>query len=614
MCRPVCPGHGGDVSCTHVHGDFPFRPRPPQQRHRPDRPDRPTRARQRAHAAGQGVGRGGDGARVARCGGALRRARPIPISRRRPPTCASSWARSKRLSDAAAERGGAAVSVASGRSVSRAGAALPCRLGAGARPARRGARRGARHRRVGAGAAAAARRARIDPRDVVRSAAAASRSIRRRSPTSSSSGGYERQDPVDEHGEFSLRGGILDVFPGGRSRAGPHRVHRRLGRVDPPLRSRARSDRSRRSISFRSCRSESPSRLTTRRSVATAHRLRLPPRVAAAAHRRRRARRRARADREVDRAGRRRRSKSGSRDKASPGRERRPPAELMLTWEDIEPRPRRGASTLEELAIDATEASPRRSRRRRPRCTSPHSRRRSSAAASPIGSPTCGRRASAAKRCCSSPARTAAPNAPSNCCATTRFAPCPRRRPTSASRVRCSSPKACCRAASGCPTAALQVYAETDIFEEERRRTTTSRKRSLAATFLSDLRDLKVGDYIVHVDNGIGQFVGLKQLSVGHGDIVQEFLELRYHGDDKLFVPGRAARPGPEIHRRRAARRSIGWAARPGRRRRRRSRRPCATWRRSCSSSTPRAAPCRATRLPPTRTGRRSSRARSSGS
>jgi transcription-repair coupling factor (superfamily II helicase) len=87
------------------------------------------------------------------------------------------------------------------------------------------------------------------------------------------------------------------------------------------------------------------------------------------------------------------------------------------------------------------------------------------------------------------------------------------------------------------PEAGLTIYAETDIFEEERRRTTTTRKRSLAATFLSDLRDLKVGDLIVHVDHGIGQFVGLKQISIGHGDLVQEFLELRYHGEDKLFVP-----------------------------------------------------------------------------
>jgi transcription-repair coupling factor (superfamily II helicase) len=83
----------------------------------------------------------------------------------------------------------------------------------------------------------------------------------------------------------------------------------------------------------------------------------------------------------------------------------------------------------------------------------------------------------------------------------------------------------------------LQLYVETDIFEEERRKTGGGRKRSLAATFLSDLRDLKVKDLIVHVDHGIGQFIGLKQISVGGGDIVQEFLELQYHGDAKLFVP-----------------------------------------------------------------------------
>ena len=42
-------------------------------------------------------------------------------------------------------------------------------------------------------------------------------------------------------------------------------------------------------------------------------------------------------------------------------------------------------------------------------------------------------------------------------------------------------------------------------------------------------------DLIVHVDHGIGVFVGLKQIGVGDGQ--QEFLELRYAGEDKLFVP-----------------------------------------------------------------------------
>jgi transcription-repair coupling factor (superfamily II helicase) len=87
------------------------------------------------------------------------------------------------------------------------------------------------------------------------------------------------------------------------------------------------------------------------------------------------------------------------------------------------------------------------------------------------------------------------------------------------------------------PSAALVLYSESDVFDDERRRTSSMRARTAAATFLSDLRDLKVNDLIVHVDHGIGKFVGLRRISVGHGDIVQEFLELHYQDDAKLFVP-----------------------------------------------------------------------------
>src|SRR4029079_7632738 len=83
------------------------------------------------------------------------------------------------------------------------------------------------------------------------------------------------------------------------------------------------------------------------------------------------------------------------------------------------------------------------------------------------------------------------------------------------------------------PGAALQLWAETDVFDEER--VTHERRRSAAKTFLSDFRDLKVGDLVVHVDNGIGVFVGLKKIDVGLES--QEFMELHYAGEDKLFVP-----------------------------------------------------------------------------
>jgi transcription-repair coupling factor (superfamily II helicase) len=84
------------------------------------------------------------------------------------------------------------------------------------------------------------------------------------------------------------------------------------------------------------------------------------------------------------------------------------------------------------------------------------------------------------------------------------------------------------------PSATFLIFAETDLFEEERR--SGEKRKSAARSFVSDFRDLKVGDLVVHVDNGIGKFVGLKKMAVGVGE-PQEFMELRYAGEDKLFVP-----------------------------------------------------------------------------
>ena len=83
------------------------------------------------------------------------------------------------------------------------------------------------------------------------------------------------------------------------------------------------------------------------------------------------------------------------------------------------------------------------------------------------------------------------------------------------------------------PDAELQVYVEADLFEEEHH--VRHRRRSVAKSFLSDFRDLKVGDHVVHVEHGIGEFVGLKTLAVDKAP--HEFMELRYAGAAKLFVP-----------------------------------------------------------------------------
>ncbi|MXZ72300.1 MAG: transcription-repair coupling factor [Acidobacteria bacterium] len=85
------------------------------------------------------------------------------------------------------------------------------------------------------------------------------------------------------------------------------------------------------------------------------------------------------------------------------------------------------------------------------------------------------------------------------------------------------------------PGAHLQIYAESDLFDDEH--LVRHQKKSAARSFLTGFRDLKAGDPVVHVDHGVGAFVGLRHLGTGPGRAAQEFVELRYAGDDKLFVP-----------------------------------------------------------------------------
>ena len=83
------------------------------------------------------------------------------------------------------------------------------------------------------------------------------------------------------------------------------------------------------------------------------------------------------------------------------------------------------------------------------------------------------------------------------------------------------------------PDASLRVLADGDVFPEE---VHLHRRRGRGArSFLSDFRDLKIGDLVVHQDHGIGRFEGLETLEVG--GIRREFMVLVYQGGDKLKVP-----------------------------------------------------------------------------
>lgn len=52
---------------------------------------------------------------------------------------------------------------------------------------------------------------------------------------------------------------------------------------------------------------------------------------------------------------------------------------------------------------------------------------------------------------------------------------------------------------------------------------------------IRDFTELTIGDPVVHIDHGVGRYLGLQTLTVG--DQVAEFLSLEYQGGDKLYVP-----------------------------------------------------------------------------
>ncbi len=67
-----------------------------------------------------------------------------------------------------------------------------------------------------------------------------------------------------------------------------------------------------------------------------------------------------------------------------------------------------------------------------------------------------------------------------------------------------------------------------------RSRHSVQRKASLD-NWLRDLTELKVGDPVVHEQHGIARYQGLVHLDLGEGDM--EFLELHYANDARLYVP-----------------------------------------------------------------------------
>jgi transcription-repair coupling factor (superfamily II helicase) len=85
----------------------------------------------------------------------------------------------------------------------------------------------------------------------------------------------------------------------------------------------------------------------------------------------------------------------------------------------------------------------------------------------------------------------------------------------------------------GFATADVAVITEEDILGERLVRPRRASKR--AENFIAEVTSLAAGDVVVHVDHGIGRFVGLRAIEAAGAP--HDCLEIHYAGGDKLFLP-----------------------------------------------------------------------------
>ena len=81
----------------------------------------------------------------------------------------------------------------------------------------------------------------------------------------------------------------------------------------------------------------------------------------------------------------------------------------------------------------------------------------------------------------------------------------------------------------------LVVFGAEDLFETSEMIARGPSSKSALATFSSDLIDLKPGDYVVHAEHGVAQYLGLREIA--QGEAQGDYMLLEYAAGARLYVP-----------------------------------------------------------------------------
>ena len=85
------------------------------------------------------------------------------------------------------------------------------------------------------------------------------------------------------------------------------------------------------------------------------------------------------------------------------------------------------------------------------------------------------------------------------------------------------------------PYMQLVVVTERELFKSKQKKKPKQHKTLTNAEKIKSYQDLKVGDYVVHVHHGVGRYLGVETLEVG--GVHKDYIKLQYKGTDQLFVP-----------------------------------------------------------------------------
>ncbi|MCQ6276722.1 transcription-repair coupling factor [Bacillus sp. V3B] len=84
------------------------------------------------------------------------------------------------------------------------------------------------------------------------------------------------------------------------------------------------------------------------------------------------------------------------------------------------------------------------------------------------------------------------------------------------------------------PIQKLAIVTEEELFTKRAKRSSRRQKLSNAER-IKNYSELKVGDHVVHVNHGIGKYLGIETLVIN--GVHKDYLHIRYQGSDKLYVP-----------------------------------------------------------------------------